>query len=250
MQRYFVNKEQFDGDQVIVSGDDARHIQKVMRSRVGQKVIICDGSGSEAIAEITELAGDQVMLNVVEERLCNAEPQTKVWIAQSLPKGDKMEQVIQKCTEIGAVRFLPFTSARTIVQYDQRKEAKRLERWRKIAKEAAEQAHRGMIPVIEQTRSWKQLLSLVADSSVSLLCYEQEQEMSLRDAVHQAWVEAEQREGAVLLMIGPEGGFEAHEVTEAMEAGAHVVSLGRRILRTETAAMVGLTALLYESGEI
>lgn len=248
MQRYFVNKEQFEGKRVTITGDDAHHIRKVMRLRVGQSVIVCDGSGYEAIAEIAELEGNGVTLNVIEKRQCNTEPNIKVWIAQSLPKGDKMETVIQKCTEIGAVRFLPFTSARTIVQYDQRKEEKRLARWRKIAKEAAEQSHRGIIPEIDRTRSWNEIVALIANQGASLLCYEQEHDTSVRTVLQQHLLKQDER--PVLLIVGPEGGFELDEVHEAVAAGAISISLGGRVLRTETAAMVGLTSILYESGDI
>jgi 16S rRNA (uracil1498-N3)-methyltransferase len=248
MQRYFVEKDQIRDHIVTITGDDAHHIQRVMRSRVGESLMVSDGTGREAIAEITELDKEAVILRITEERDAASEPVVKVWIAQSLPKGDKMETVIQKCTETGAVRFIPFLSARTIVQYDGKKEAKRLERWQKIAKEAAEQAHRGIIPAIDGPRTWKQLLALLPETAVALICYEQEKGYGLKEALTQIG-EAGQS-GPVMLIIGPEGGFEPAEVEEILAAGGQCVSLGRRILRTETAALVGLSCILYEYNEI
>lgn len=159
MQRYFVSTEQFTEHSVVIQGDDARHIGKVMRGKPGDQVIVSDGQAREALVEIESIEAGQVTAHIVESLAMDHEARIRVTVAQSLPKGDKMETVIQKCTEIGAVAFVPFESERTIVQYDGKKEGKRLERWRKIAKEAAEQSHRNRIPSIEQPLSWKGLLS-------------------------------------------------------------------------------------------
>lgn len=178
----------------------------------------------------------------------------KVTVAQSLPKGDKLETVIQKCTEIGAAAFVPFQSERSIVQYDGKKEEKRQQRWAKIAKEAAEQAHRSIIPEVSQVMSWKQLLLRMAEFDLVLFCYEKEgaaEGSGIADVLaafrntHDS-----SREAAILLVVGPEGGFTVHEADEALAGGARLAGLGPRILRTETAAMVGLTCLMYESKEM
>src|SRR5690606_31084672 len=130
----------------------------------GDRIICSNGDDREVLAEVTEIGKQEILAEIVDDLEMTAEPAAQVWIAQSLPKGDKMETVIQKCTELGAVRFIPYVSERTVVQYDQRKEAKRLERWRKIAKEAAEQAHRNRVPKLEEPFSWKQLLSMAAEA--------------------------------------------------------------------------------------
>lgn len=252
MQRYFVERNQFQDHRIDILGDDAHHILRVMRSRIGDKLIVCDGAGREVLAEIAELGKDAVRLEIIEERQSESEPAVKVWIAQSLPKADKMETVIQKGTETGAIRFIPFLSARTIVQYDAKKEAKRLDRWRKIAKEAAEQAHRGVVPEVEAPLTWKQLLSLLAETGVAMICYEQEQGTNGLRQVLRDWKQtAEAADGKpLMLVIGPEGGFDPSEVEAFIAAGGRSVSLGRRILRTETAAVVGLAGILYEFDEI
>jgi 16S rRNA (uracil1498-N3)-methyltransferase len=159
-----------------------------------------------------------------------------------------MEIVIQKGTEIGAARFLPFLSERTVVQYDAKKEAKRTERWQKIAKEAAEQAHRNRVPEIEAVLSWKQLLEQAEQVDAAWICYEKEDGKQLRAAIQE--ILAGEKRTNFLFAVGPEGGFTEQEIQQAEEAGFVSVSLGKRILRTETAAMVGLTCLLYESGEM
>jgi 16S rRNA (uracil1498-N3)-methyltransferase len=248
MQRYFLRPEQFQGQIVTIEGDDAHHLQRVMRAEIGDEVICSNGTDREALVRITALDKSSVTGEAVEELPMTAEPAVKVWIAQSLPKGDKMEIVIQKGTEIGAARFLPFLSERTVVQYDAKKEAKRTERWQKIAKEAAEQAHRNRVPEIEAVLSWKQLLKQAEQVDAAWICYEKEDGKQLRTAIQEAL--AGEKKKNFLFAVGPEGGFTEQEIQQAEAAGFVTVSLGKRILRTETAAMVGLTCLLYETGEM
>ncbi|CAM2832364.1 RsmE family RNA methyltransferase [Paenibacillus sediminis] len=251
MQRYFISPEQFGEQTVQILGEDARHISKVMRAKLKEKLIVSDGISREAIVEIESIDPGSVTATIVERLELTSEPWLQITIAQSLPKGDKMETVIQKCTEIGAVSFIPFLSERTIVQYDSRKEEKRTERWRKIAKEAAEQAHRNKVPLIEAPISWKSLLSSFDNYDLICICYEKEQGDQLRDVI-QPFVQRLEQQGTyrVLVVVGPEGGFSEAEIKQAEEAGAVSVGLGRRILRTETAGMAALTCILYESGEM
>ncbi|MBB3108971.1 16S rRNA (uracil1498-N3)-methyltransferase [Paenibacillus phyllosphaerae] len=254
MQRYFVAPEDMSEHSVVLTGEDAHHAARVMRMETGEEFLVSDGTNRTARAEVTSISPSRVEAKIVEWLPMSGEPKWSVTVAQSLPKGDKMELVIQKGTEIGAVRFVPFESERIIVQYDAKKEAKRLERWSKIAKEAAEQAHRSRIPSVEAVQSWKELIASIATYDVALFCYEKEGGSSsagLRTALRaeiERHGDAEQLK--VLLIVGPEGGFTEREAAEAEEAGAAVIGLGSRILRTETAAMVGLSCLMYESGEM
>jgi 16S rRNA (uracil1498-N3)-methyltransferase len=164
-----------------------------------------------------------------------------VSLAQGIPKGDKMDWVIQKGTELGANEFVPFTSSRTIVQLDAKKETKRLERWGKIAKESAEQAHRSIVPQFTSVKSWKQLMAYNNQFDLVLLGYENESSRT----IHQALEDLPEDAKRILLIIGPEGGFSSSEVDDAMEAGIQVVMLGKRILRTETAGLYGLSSISY-----
>ncbi|GFN30321.1 RsmE family RNA methyltransferase [Paenibacillus xylaniclasticus] len=251
MQRYFVSAEQYGEASVVLLGDDAHHACRVMRMRVGDSFIASDGNGREAVVKATSVNSERVEGTIEQQLTADREPAWKITIAQSLPKGDKMELIIQKGTEIGAYSFIPFESERVIVQYDAKKEAKRLERWAKIAKEAAEQAHRSRVPDIAKPVSWKQLLGQMGSYDLVLFCYEEEGRAGtgggLRGALEPY---KERRDIRALVVVGPEGGFTEKEAEEARAAGAVVVGLGKRILRTETAGFVALTALLYESGEM
>ncbi|WP_240416943.1 16S rRNA (uracil(1498)-N(3))-methyltransferase [Paenibacillus periandrae] len=255
MQRYFIAPEQFTEAAVTISGDDAHHLVRVMRAKEGEQVIVSDGESREALVRIRELDKDQVTADIVELLSMNHEANVEVWIAQSLPKGDKMETVIQKGTEIGAARFIPFISERTVVQLDAKKEGKRVERWQKIAKEAAEQAHRNRVPVVDIPLTWKALLQQAGLADAAWICYEKENGLQLRQQIQAALASRQVTDTStdkikLMLIVGPEGGFSEREVEAAEAAGCRSISLGKRILRTETAAMVGLTCILYESGEM
>lgn len=253
MQKYFVSPEQFGEQYIEITGQDAHHITKVMRQKPGDACIVSDGVSREALVQLESIEDKVVRAVIMEHRALDREPSYAITIAQSLPKGDKMELIIQKCTEIGAASFIPFVSERTVVQYDAKKEAKRLERWSKIAKEAAEQSHRNRIPSIEANMSWNELLQSIDSYDLVLFCYENEQRTQLRDVVR-PFVErrrAENQEAArVLVIVGPEGGFASGEVEQMISQGAQCVGLGRRILRAETAGMLALGCLLYETGEM
>jgi 16S rRNA (uracil1498-N3)-methyltransferase len=252
MQRYFIPEAQFLETTVTIQGGDAHHLIRVMRSQIGDKVICSNGINREVLVSIMSLDKEMVEATILEELPLTNEANVEVWVAQSLPKGDKLETVIQKNTEIGAARFIPFVSERTIVQYDEKKAVKLQERWGKIAKEAAEQAHRNRVPDVDVPLSWKQTLKLVSQVDLALICYEKQSGLQLKQLLRQAFNNelVSPPSGKVLLLIGPEGGFTLKEVAEAEQAGCHAISLGKRILRTETAAMVALTCILYETGEM
>ncbi|MDQ6421130.1 RsmE family RNA methyltransferase [Paenibacillus sp. LHD-117] len=259
MQRYFVAPEQFRGGAVTITGEDAHHALRVMRMKPGDKIIVSDGESRTVLASVTELIPQAMKADILEKLPQDSEPAWSVSIAQGLPKGDKMELVIQKGTEIGAAEFLPFESERIVVQYDAKKESKRLERWGKIAKEAAEQSHRHRIPAIGPVRSWKELLATIPDYDLAVFCYEREGDAAQGVGIGAALRKfregkllslEEGRTPSVLIIVGPEGGFTDREAAEADAAGAVVAGLGKRILRTETAGIVGLTCVLYEAGEM
>jgi len=254
MQRYFVPEAQMNERSVTLEGDDARHAAAVMRAKPGDRFIACNGRGRDVVARIDSVDKHTVAADIVEELTVSAEMRWRVDVAQSLPKGDKLETVIQKGTEAGASAFLPFLSRRTVVQYDERKEAKRIDRWRKIAKEAAEQSHRSVVPRIEAVSTWKSLLQRITEYDLALLCYEEEGRagIGLKDelAAFKSGRGSENAAPSVLIVVGPEGGFSPEEAEAAVAAGARLIGLGRRILRTETAALYALACLAYESGEL
>lgn len=257
MQRYFVEPEQFVDNEIVITDEDAHHMIRVMRMKEGDHVIVSDGHERTVLAEILDLESKQVKLQIIEQLPLDAEAKWQVTIAQGLPKGDKMELIVQKCTEIGAAAFVPFESERVIVQYDRKKEAKRIERWSKIAKEAAEQSHRNAIPSITEPLSWKRLLASFEQYDLVLFCYEKVdgngQGIHLKNVLtpfKELWIQHDNSNPKILLIAGPEGGFAEREASEAEAAGAKLVGLGKRILRAETAGIVGLSCVLYESGEM
>lgn len=243
MQRYFISPDQMDRGQIWITGDDVHHIKNVMRSRPGDQLVCCDGQGMDYLAEIEELDPAAIRCRVIDTSPSKGEPKTQVTIAQSLPKGDKLEWILQKGTELGAVRFLPFTSERTVVKIDARKIEKKRERWERIVKEAAEQAHRGKVPEVAFPASWKELLEEIRTAKTAWIAYEKGGRPLAR-----VLAEADSRE--ILLIIGPEGGFTEREVAEAEAAGAVPVTLGARILRTETAPLAALSCILFARNDL
>lgn len=239
MQRYFVNPEQLNKDRVNITGDDVHHISKVMRYKAGDKIICSNGNGIDVIAEIKEITAQQVECVVVSTIEESNEAKVNITLAQSLPKADKMELIIQKGTEVGVSSFIPFVSQRTVVQLNEKKEQKKLERWHKIAKEAAEQAHRSIVPEIYSVLSWKELL-IRFKQETTLIAYEKETSTALYQMV-----EENSQHKSFLIVIGPEGGFTEEEIKQAEEAGAISISLGKRILRAETAGIVAAANIIY-----
>jgi 16S rRNA (uracil1498-N3)-methyltransferase len=252
MQRYFVPPQQMEECTCFIEGQDAHHVSRVMRLQTGDEVICCNGIGRSVQAIIKDISKDRVECEILREVDQNRELSIFVTIAQGLPKGDKLEWVIQKGTELGAHRFIPFSSSRTIVKYDVKKEHKKVERWEKIIKEAAEQSHRSVLPRIEAVSSWKELLKVEADCK--LVAYEDaslqalevldNSDTSTTSSFAQALSQLKQGDH-LLVVIGPEGGLEEVEVAQLQEKGFQPISLGKRILRTETASQYVLSAVSF-----
>ena len=242
MRRFFLNG--IIGETMELTGTDAHHIARVLRMAVGDNVIIADTNERTAKAEITAITDEVVTLSLIEYLEDDSEPTVKVRLAQCLPKSDKMEFIVQKAVELGAVSIQPVNSENCVVKYTADKQAKRVERWQKIAHEAAKQCKRAAVPTVEPIITLKELLSRVADDETVLFCYEAEDGRTLRQALN-----THQSEKYTVL-IGPEGGFSPEEARLCQEMGAHPVSLGSRILRTETASLAALTMVLYAHGEL
>lgn len=248
MQRYFIPAQQINASTCQIVGQDAHHIAHVLRMKIGDTIICSDGQGKSVVAQITTLGKEEVTCQVIEQIVQDRELPIQVLIAQGLPKGDKLEWIIQKGTELGAHHFYPFMSSRTIVKYDGKKETKKLERWNKIIKEAAEQSHRAILPEIHEIQTYKELLSIPAD--LKLVAYEQASvsesvaESSQGSAFFHA-LQGMKTGQSVLIAIGPEGGFEEQEVEQFKAHGFQTIGLGKRILRTETASQYVLAAISF-----
>ena len=228
---------------MVLEGEDARHIATVLRMKAGEKITVCDFFNTEYTCEIEEARGAEVRLRVLSAGSVESEPPFPITLCMALPKGDKMDLIVQKAVELGVSEILPFTSAYTVVKPDERGKEKKRERWQKIAASAAEQSGRGRIPQVVILSSYQEALSRAAQADKALLFYENEHATTLRMALESgSWK-------TVSLVTGPEGGLDESEVTQAREAGLSVCTLGSRILRCETAPLCALSAVMYAAGE-
>ena len=239
MTRFFVSPEELGNDNIVLTGENASHA-KVLRLKVGEQVLVCDGEGRECLCAVVDSNWD---LEVLERRESDSEPAVQVSVYMAFPKSDKLEHVIQKATELGAYEIVAFPSARCVSKPDEKSLRKKAERWQKIAASAAEQSGRGRIPRVVILPSYAEALKRGADADLPLLFYENERATTL----HMALNSGEWKSAA--LLTGPEGGLEEKEVSQAMEAGWRVCTLGKRILRCETAPLCALSAVMYAAGE-
>ena len=242
MQRYFVEQQNEAHNEFIITGDNARHISKVMRMVVGDEVIIVQQNTAN-ICEITNIA-EQVTVKKTGETIASPEMPVKIHIACGLPKGDKLELIAQKATELGMHALLPFAAERSIVKWDAKKGDKKTERLQKIAKEAAEQSHRTHIPAVKNPVSLKQLLQATSEYDIVFIADEEEAKQAERVTFKQVLQATEAK--TMLLVFGPEGGLDRSETEALQAAGAKTMSLGPRILRAETAPLYALAAISYE----
>ncbi|MGD8189014.1 16S rRNA (uracil(1498)-N(3))-methyltransferase [Brevibacillus ginsengisoli] len=240
MQRYFIAPDQWMDEQVVITGDDVHHIVKVMRSEVGDQILVSDGAGRVASVRLTQIDPKEVRAQVVELLDEHREMPIQVTIGQGLPKADKLEWILQKGTEMGAYAFQTFSSERTVVKLDEKKEGKKLERWQKIVKEAAEQSHRAILPEVLSPTSFKSILEQGKSYSARIIAYEKEAAVGVKEVLSTL-----SPGDSLLVLIGPEGGFSVEEVAQAEAAGFVSVHLGPRILRTETASQYVLAAVSY-----
>lgn len=240
MVRFFVNPEELINP--VLTGENAQHA-KVLRLKVGEQVLVCDGQGQECLCEISQIGAGQTELKVLEQRKSCTEARVRVSVYMAFPKADKLEHVIQKATELGACEIVAFPSGRCVSRPDEKSLKKKLDRWQKIAASAAEQSGRGMIPQVLALTSYQQALDRAAKADKALMFYENEQALTLRETIESGEYDT------VSLMTGPEGGLEEKEVDQAREAGLQICTLGSRILRCETAPLCALSAVMYASGE-
>jgi 16S rRNA (uracil1498-N3)-methyltransferase len=230
MPRFFVSKDQPS----VITGSDAHQIRNVLRLKVGDKLELLDGTGSVYTAEIETIEKNKVSCNVLDSRKQTAESKTQVTLAQCLPKAKKMDLIIQKCTELGVAKIIPTLSERAIAK------GEKLPRWQKIAKEAAEQSGRASIPEISPLTKFEDVLKLKDQYDLALIPWELEKETTLKKVL------STHRPNHLLIVIGPEGGFSQKEIEQAQQAGCQPISLGRNILRTETAGLAVMAMIMYE----
>ena len=244
MQRYFVNKERFLADEVTIVGDDVKHIQRVLRMDVGENIICSNNDTRVAVCKITAISSEEVKASIQEELQISNELPVQVTIAQGLPKGDKLDYIIQKGTELGATRFIPLSLSRSIVKWDENKEGKKVGRLEKIAKEAAEQSHRSRIPEVERSTSLMEMIKNSANYDHKIFAYEESAKIGQHEGLSDVLNNIKTGE-SLLVIIGPEGGLSKEEVELLENNGFIRTSFGPRILRTETAPLYLLSAVSY-----
>lgn len=247
MNRFFVPGAALTSGNTIEITDaqDVQHIQKVLRMKIGEAIEIADGSGAEAVAELTGLAKTVVTAVIVEECTVNRESPLEIVLFQALPKGQKLEVIFQKNTEIGVSAFVPVVTERCVVKLnDMASENKKRARWQMIIDEAAKQSKRGRVPALKPAISLKEALATLADFDLVLIPHTGDGTQTLRSALSDKPV------GRVAVFIGPEGGFTETEAQAVVEAGGSAVTLGPRILRTETAGFVICSILQYAYGDM
>ena len=241
MYHFFVKPEQISGDRAVITGPDVNHIGNVLRMKPGEKVLLSAGEDWEYLCEIEEITKEEVRLIVNEENRDVRELPARITLWQGLPKSDKMELIVQKAVELGAARIVPVETKRCIVKLDPKKAENRVRRWQTIAESAAKQSGRHRIPEVGMPVPFREALKEAAADDVRLIPYELAEGM---DATRKLIGEIPEG-SSISVFIGPEGGFEETEIREAEALGFRPVTLGKRILRTETAGLVILSFLLF-----
>ena len=242
MPRFFMAGTNIMGGMAIMKGRDAEHV-RVLRLRPGEDMIICDGKGTDYKCRLVKADKEQVEAEVIEVVPCPAEPTVQVTVLCGLPKGDKTDYIIQKCVEAGASEIMFFQSDRCVAKPD--KPEKKLERWQRIAEEAAKQSGRGIIPQVSWAGEYADALNVANQKELGLFMYETGE----REALN-AVLEANSDVKTAAIVTGPEGGFAPFEADLARIVGLHICSMGERILRCETAPVVAVSALMYATGNL
>lgn len=243
MYRFFVKQEQIDMEEkkIHITGSDVNHIKNVLRMHQGETILISAGDNLEYTCLVSEMEAEEVIADISYVQEVGMELPSKIYLFQGLPKSDKMELIIQKAIELGAAEIVPMATKRAVVKLDAKKAAKKVQRWNEIAKSAAKQSKRGLIPEVKPVMSFKEAVEYGKSMDMLLIPYEDAKGIAHSREV----VETVKDKKSLGIYIGPEGGFPEEEVSLAMKAGAEPVTLGHRILRTETAGMTLLSILMF-----
>ncbi len=243
MYHFFVKPEQIVGKKVYITGKDVNHIKNVLRMKVGEELALSNGVDSnEYRVQISEMLEEEILCDLLFVKEDGVELPAKVYLYQGLPKSDKMELILQKAVELGVHEVIPVATKRAVVKLDAKKEKSKLLRWQGISEAAAKQSKRAIIPEVKPVLSFKEAIKEVADFEVKLIPYEMAEDMVKTREI----IKAIKPGDKVAVFIGPEGGFDEEEIAFALENGVTPITLGRRILRTETAGMTMMSIIMYE----
>lgn len=244
MRSFFTEPENVSAEEIILT-EDLSHIKKVLRMEAGDEALVFDGTGAEYKVKFLEIGANEVRCSILEKSFSESEPKVKVSLYQGIPKSDKMEQIIQKCTELGVYEVIPVKMDRCVAKLE--KSSEKLKRWQKISREAVKQCGRGVIPKVKEPISFKEAISELKEKELNVMPYEMlghDGEKGLRELLTENKSAKE-----IGIIIGPEGGFSDAEAKMAKEHGINMVGLGKRILRTETAGSTLLSVIMYEFNE-
>ncbi|WP_346908428.1 16S rRNA (uracil(1498)-N(3))-methyltransferase [Faecalicatena orotica] len=241
MHHFFTEPSQIRDPHIFITGPDVNHMKNVLRIMPGERVGISDGQGTDYVCEVDRLEETEVVLNILSSEKSYSELASRIYLFQGLPKGDKMELIIQKAVELGVFEIVPVATRRAVVKLDEKKAKKKTERWNAIALGAAKQSGRSLIPEVKPVMRFAEALEYAKELDVLLIPYEMAEGMEKTKEI----ISAVRQGQSVGVFIGPEGGFDEEEVEKAAAEGAQPVTLGRRILRTETAGLTVLSILMY-----
>ena len=246
MDRFFVEKKNInlENNTCTIEGEDVKHISKVLRCKIGEELEVCDSDNNEYICEITNIDKSNVELDILEKVDIKRESDLKIKLYQGLPKGPKMEMILQKLTEVGVDEIILVQTKRSVVKVDDKKEDKKIERWERIIYEAAKQSKRGKIPKLRGVLSFKEALVDMQNNDFNIAPYENERTKSIKQAIKSLDI------SNIGIFVGPEGGFDESEIEAIENINGQSVSLGPRILRTETASVVASSIVLYELSDL
>lgn len=245
MRKFFVDNENIKDDKIIITGQDVNHIKNVLRLSAQEKILICDKSSAKNyVSKIEKIENDLVECSVVEEVQGDSEGNVELHIFQGLPKADKMELIIQKGTELGISSFIPVKLSRCIVKLDGKDEVKKQDRWQKISEVAAKQSGRDIVPEVMHLKTLNETINMISEYDLFLVAFEEEKENTLKNELLK--LKELKNEYKIACLVGPEGGLTKEEVLKLEENGAKVITLGNRILRTETVAMYIASTVMYE----
>ncbi|HHV10748.1 MAG TPA: 16S rRNA (uracil(1498)-N(3))-methyltransferase [Clostridiales bacterium] len=246
MHRFYVTPAQIDGSIIGIKGTDVNHIKNVLRMKPGDEIVICNGQGKDCYCIINKVSDSEITAECRFEKDTGTELKARITLFQGLPKKDKMELIIQKAVELGVYDIVPVMTKRTVIKLeDKKKEEKKLERWQAIAEEAAKQSGRGIIPVVRPVQSFKEAVNSAKMLGQGIIPYENATGMQNTRQLLGSLKEYD----SIGVFIGPEGGFEEAEIGLAMSAGIQPITLGRRILRTETAGLAVLSMMVFNLEE-
>lgn len=245
MPRFFVTRSQVQGDEIVIRGNDVNHIKNVLRMHPGDEISISDGQGMDYFCRIKTMEREEIGLSIENSWKSYVELPVHLYLFQGLPKSDKMELIIQKAVELGAYEIVPVRTNRVIVKLDEKKEEKKRARWQQIAESGAKQSGRGIVPEVKPVMRFRDALAYASGLDGMIIPYEKAEGIKETRKI----ISGLKGKKSIGIFIGPEGGFDEKEVEEAIGAGASAVTLGRRILRTETAGLAMLSVLMFEFEE-